>query len=1177
MTRALLLIAFLAFSITASAQEFRATISGRVTDPSGAIVPKASVIVTNSDTGAAVNSTSNSSGEFTVPFLLPGKYSIAVTATGFQKSFREGITLNTGDKVNADMVLTVGSVNQEVHVTADVPLIETATATSGQVLTAEEVEDLPDNGRSPLGLAKSMYGVVAKQKNSVVQARPFDNSAASDYSLGGGNSQSNEYLLNGVPNMQDSSRVPAYSPLQDSVQEVRVDLFESDASVGDTSGGTVNLVTKNGTNTFHGALSEFNQFSAINAPTRWFSNGSKQLATRQNQYGGYIGGPVWIPKIFNGKDKLFFLYSYEGFKGSTPNPITSTVPTAAERTGDFSALLGIGTQVTGTRCTVGGVKYTTTYNSYQLFDPTSGVVDPNCPGQALRTAIPNNVLPPGRLNSIALAYLKYYPLPNQTGAADGENNFFSNVPTTNNYTSQSGRLDYSINDSNKLFFETHRSEYIQTASNIFQNISTGSRSYTVYQGGLLDFVHTFTPTATLDSRISLTRSYKNSSLPSQGFQATSLGYPSYLNQNPSTAMPRLAFTETGSTAPFAGLSTQPGSLTAFDTIQFFSAFTKVRGHHTFKIGPDLRQNKNNVYSPGYSSGTFGFGNTFVGAGTSVAGPVFGGSFASFLLGTPNSGTYNIAPPLTYNNWYYGAFIQDDWRVNQHLSLNLGFRAETETGINESRNRAIVGFDPTIVNSATAGAKAAYTTTAFAEMPAGSFAPTGGVIYASSSNRSEYKTPTAYVSPRLGFSYAPPIFRDKLVFRGGTGIYVNPFNDYYTPQSYGFSSTTSLVASNNSNLSPATSLNDPFPTTNPIVQPTGSSLGFNQNLGSSLVFRPKNVQVPYSERWDADIQVALSKNMMVNIGYIGNHQVHLSYSNCVSCISQLPFLSKSPTNDPTVQSNLSAAVANPFKGQPGVTGTLATASTVSKLTLLGQFPEYSSVTEQLVPGQSATYNALLFRLYIRSSHGLTTNVNYTYSHNLQTAQLNGGGPLTYQENASDFPNHLSITNVYKLPIGRGKTFLGHAPRIVDELIGGFTVDTIYQYLSGAALSWGMPYFANGTAYNSNLKVSPRQYFGAFDKTLFNTTSTAQPSSTYNFRTFPLFYGRQDATNNLDASILKDFHAGERFRIQYRFEAFNVLNHTSFGAPNTSPTSATFGTITSVSSVPRVLQQGLRVVF
>jgi hypothetical protein len=268
----------------------------------------------------------------------------------------------------------------------------------------------------------------------------------------------------------------------------------------------------------------------------------------------------------------------------------------------------------------------------------------------------------------------------------------------------------------------------------------------------------------------------------------------------------------------------------------------------------------------------------------------------------------------------------------------------------------------------------------------------------------------------------------------------------------------------------------------------------------------------------------------------------------------------------------------------MTGANNTSSNLSKLALLAAFPEYSGVTEQLVPGQSATYNALIFRFYKRLSSGLTANVNYTYSHNLSTAQLNGGGPLTYQENASDFPNHLSITGSYQLPFGHNKTFFGHTNHVVDSIIGGFTVNTVYQYQSGAALSWSsLPLFSNGTQYDPTLKIYPRQYTAALDVSKFYSPGktivdpTVQPSATYNYRTFPQFYGRQDATNNLDASILKDFNTGERVKIQYRFESFNVLNHASFGAPNLSPTAAAFGTITSTSSVSRVLQQGLRVVF
>ena len=379
--------------------------------------------------------------------------------------------------------------------------------------------------------------------------------------------------------------------------------------------------------------------------------------------------------------------------------------------------------------------------------------------------------------------------------------------------------------------------------------------------------------------------------------------------------------------------------------------------------------------------------------------------------------------------------------------------------------------------------------------------------------------------------------------------------------------------------------NPWPSTNPILQPTGSALGFNQNLGGSVTFRPAAVQVPYSERWDLDVQFALSSNTMINIGYIGNHQVHLTTSNCVSCVNQLPFLSRQPGKDNAVQTNLSSSVANPFKGQPNMTGSLATASTVTKLSLLAAFPQYgaSGATQQLVPVQSAQYNAVLFRFYKRASNGLTFNLNYTYSHNLNTSQVNAGGPQIYGENASDFPNHIAITGSYQLPFGQGKKFLGHSGAAVNAIVGGFTVNTIYQYLSGAALPWGgtgsgsIPLFLNGTQYDSTLQIYPRNIAHALDTQKFDTNANNQPSSTYNYRTFPLFYGRQDPTNNLDASILKDFHIGERVKIQYRFEAFNVLNHASFGAPQLSPTSATFGQITSTSSVPRVLQNGLRLVF
>src|SRR6266702_2379750 len=337
----LLLLLFV--SASAFSQEFRATLTGRVTDPTGAIIPNAVIIVMNTDTGVQVKTKSDNTGQYTTPFLLPGPYKVTVAAPGFQSYEHTNITLQASQKVQEDLQLKIGQATETVVVTTETPLVDTTTASVGQVLSAQEIEDLPSHGRSPLGFAKTEIGVVPKAKNSVVQTRPFDNSAASDFSLGGGNSQSNEYLLNGVPNNQDSSRVPGFSPNVDSVDAVRTDIFQTDASFGDTSGGTVNITTKAGTNAFHGTASEFNQFSAINAPQRWFvAPGTKTPATRQNQFGATMGGPIWIPKLVNGRNKLFFFYSFEKFVDSVPNAVTSTVPTDAERTGDFSALLPLG-------------------------------------------------------------------------------------------------------------------------------------------------------------------------------------------------------------------------------------------------------------------------------------------------------------------------------------------------------------------------------------------------------------------------------------------------------------------------------------------------------------------------------------------------------------------------------------------------------------------------------------------------------------------------------------------------------------------------------------------------------------------------------------------------------------------------------------------------------------------
>ena len=1157
---AILLICLFGIPSMVRGQETRATLTGRVLDPSGAIVPGARITVTETSTGTKTNLVSNGAGEYNVPFLAPGTYSIAAEAPGFRNYVHSGVTLETEQTVTENIRLVVGASNETVEVHGAAPLVDLATASVGQTLTAEEVEDLPSNGRSPLGFAHLEYGAVAKGKHSQSQTTPFGNSTASDFSLGGGNSASNELLLNGVPNMEDSGRTSGYSPQLDAVQAVHVDEFAANAAEGDTSGGTVNITTKAGTNQFHGSLSEYYAGSRpLTAEPYFTPAGTAVSSVHFNQYGATVGGPFWVPHVFDARNKLFFFYAFEGYDGASPATTITSVPTAAERMGDFSSLLSAS-------------------SSNQLYNPYTGVLTGS---KVARSKIAGNNFASANLavSPIAQAYLALVPLPNYNGPstkADGEDNFFASDPTTNNYKSNEGRIDYTVNTSNKMFLEGHRSKYLNSQSNIFHNALTGTTSDVVLAGGQLDDVENFSPTLNLETRLGFSRYTTTSGPTSLGANPTSLGFPSYIAANSTVlALPYATFSDSAS---IPSLSETPGNREDYDNIQLFASLNKTWGHHNIKIGPDFRVNKDSTLSPSAANGSYTFKSStgdFVTAGSTGAPQAFGGALAMFELGLPSSGSYNISTPLQYDNWYFGGFAQDDWKALPNLTISMGIRLEHETPVVESNNRLVAGFDPGATNALTNKAAAAYAAAPNANLPTGSFSPTGGIVYATPSNRSPYQTAPVYVSPRIGFTYSPPFSHGTLAIRGGFGIFVNPFGDYNFGPSYGFSQTTAFIASNNNMVSPATTFSDPFPVTgNPVQQPFGSSEGINTNLGNTISFFAP-VKVPYSQKWSLDVQKQFGRSWLVEVGYTGNHSVHDSYTNVISSTPLLPFLSRSQKEDPTVTAQLSATTTNPFYGiVPGPTTGLNTSKTISVATLLQGNPDYTSVSEGLTPGASENFNALLLRVSKRLSQGLQFNANYEYSRQLgATTQLNPGGPLWYGETTSDFPSHLSVTAIYQLPIGRGQRFLNHS-RLADELIGGYSITSIYQYLSGTPQSWGnVDYSGNFSNFNNR----PHDTQGAsFNTAGFDTVAADQPNA-YNYRTFPEYLLRSDPTNDVDFSVLKDFTIGERFVIQPRIDAFNAFNHAQFSGANVSPTSSSFGDVTSQLNTSRQLQGGIHFLF
>ncbi|MGH9353620.1 MAG: hypothetical protein ACRD2G_15905, partial [Terriglobia bacterium] len=737
----------------------------------------------------------------------------------------------------------------------------------------------------------------------------------------------------------------------------------------------------------------------------------------------------------------FFFFAYEGFKDTSPASATTTVPTAAERTGDFSSLLALG-------------------SSYQLYNPTTGVL---AGGKVTRQPFAGNLIPGTSFSKVAQNYLSYFPSPNQPGLSDGENNYVVNDPTLDNYGAYVGRLDFNISERNKLNFELNHSDYNKTTADIFQNLATGQNSGFGMWQGALDDIQTISPTFMWDNRIGFMRNVSTSSIKSDGFNPTHLGLPAYIVQNSTLlAMPEIGFDG------YAGLSTKPGSTSPFTDLELFTSGTKVLNTHTLEFGMDFQVEQESYLDPGYSSGQFSFSDNWLRQTSTSPGVTFGGDFASFLLGLPTGGQYDVNTNFTYQNYYLAWFLQDNWHARQNLTLDAGVRFEHETPVGERYNREVVGFNSGAVNQVTVAAEAAYaakppnvpSTSTIQPLPASAFKAAGGVVYASPSQNTGFTEPGVFVSPRLGIAWAPTRLHNKTVFRTGFGMFSNPYgaSPYNIGPNYGYSQTTPLVASENSFLSPFATFSDPFPGGS-ILRPVGSSLGVNANLGQGVQFFTPHLKIPYSMRWTFDIQHQFTKNLMLDVGYVGNRQIDGTMSVNIGALP-LQYLSTLPTRDNTTISELGKIVSNPFTGL--LSGTRLNGSTTSLASLLDPYPEFSGVTQKDIAAGYSNFNMLAVRLEKRFSSGLLFDFDYNYSRQLATSALNAGqlSNFWYGVTSSDYPQRYVFRGIYQLPFGRGRHFLNSSGRLTDLALGGWNLSTIYTWESGPALSWGNVIYLGG---------------------------------------------------------------------------------------------------------------------
>lgn len=1167
-------------SILSVAQEFRGSLSGVVTDATGALVTGAKIAVTEINTGTKVETASDGVGHYNVPFLLPGDYEISMKADGFKEFLRKGLHLGAGDSLTIDARLEVGAAQTTVEVVESAPLINNENASVGSAITMKDIENLPSNGGTPMMVAQFAMGVTPMSQPS--QVLPFSSGGAASWSIAGSANQTNELLVDGVPNATWDGR-QAYSPPQDAVQEVRVKAFDSDASYGHTGGGTANQILKSGGNDLRLSAMWKSQPSDLVA-NDFFRNrtGLPVQSTHLNQYSFVAGGPVVLPKLLNGRNKVFWLFAFEGVNGTQPATTFMTVPAAAQRTGDFSALL-----------TVRNPGPTVLYDPYSATQ-TGTVIT--------RTPYAGNRIPTSQLSPIAAKYLNLLPSPNVTAGVrdDGLNNFGSNAPSDDGYTNELGRLDFNVSQNHRTYFNVRHTDYFQSKNDYFHNIATGSTLSRNNWGGTLDHVWVVNPSNVLNVRLNFTRMFEDHSSPSAGFDPSSYGFPPYLGgKSQYTQLPTMAFATTQTAIQTVGFGSNANILPS-QSLQFFGSLAMIRGKHTFKVGGDLRQYRLNYRTYGNSAGNFSFnGNQWVRQSSSSSATVtMGQDLAEFLLGLPVSGSYDLNASAMYYAYYGAVFIHDDWRMSRTLTVNLGLRFDHDFPYHEKWGRTVNGFAFDTASPLAAAAEAAYAKSPAAVLPASDFRVRGGLTFASPENTAIYTNTSHLLSPRIGVAWTPDRLRNRLAIRSGFAMFVQPIaistlqvsGAYSTnPLSLqpGFSQTTSMVVTNNNYLSPANTLADPFPG-GAFTQPAGSSAGLLTNAGQAVNFMNPAMKSPYSVRWNLSLQYQLTGNLVTEIAYIGNHSVHLPVTYTQFNAIPTRFLSTLGTRDQSTITALSATVPNPFLGLRTSTGTATTTSVAQLVAPYPQFPQGQSS-----PGSSGVvmndnsvgssyYHSLNVRAQQRLSRGVSLIGTFMWSKMIDETTWLNATDLVPEHRISPFfrPLRFSVASTYDLPVGRGKK-VDLRNRWLDTLAGGWLVAGTYQFQVGGPLTW-----LNGSTNNpgdyvyfgGDLNANPRNVDGyAFDITRFETRSANQFQ--YHRRTYSTTFGgiRSDGINEFAGSMQKRFSLGEKRVLQLRLEAFNLMNHPVFAAANNTVSSSAFGTISSMANKPRSMQIVARFAF
>lgn len=1207
------LIMTLTFGVITNAQETRGTVRGTVTDPNGRVVPNATVQVIDPARGSKVILTTNGEGLYQATYLTSGVYQVIVEAPGFKRSIRDNITLQISETLQVDVPLEVGGATESVNVTAELPALKTEDASLGQVVDSQRLAELPLVHGDPYTLIGTSAGVAYTGDPRL--DRPFEPTHIVGYSVNGVRGNRMDLTIDGVASTATANAnevIASYVPPSDIIQEFKVQTATFDAQFGNTEGSVTSISIKSGTNSFHGSAYLFKE------PGTWAANdtfgkarGQSTPATYSNRYGGYVSGPVRIPWLYNGKDKTFFLFGFEAIRDSRPRfgATNIWVPTAALAAGDFSAFRCTAQPaapfVYPTNCTniydplsrtlVSG----TTYTATQFSDPSRGTVD-NPQGL--------NIIPLNRLNDVAKAILPYFGAPKNPGLV-GNINDSSLAEVTKPYNNWSFRIDQQISQNNRLFVRGSWYDRNSLYENYTNSAYTGTSFIFASRGGVIDDVHTFNSTTFLNVKYGYNRFIRESGAQDRavGFDLTKLWgstQGAILNDKVGVnrRFPRFNFPTNGTLGN--GLTNE---FRPVDSHNIVAVLTKSIGTHSLKFGSELRiYREDDTFASNDQSGQFTFNNTYTRKSTNStssatfdAGPQeLNGlqAFASFLLGLP--ATANITRRADYSEFSktWGFFVQDDFKIGRNLSINLGLRYEKEQALEERYNKSVSGFDFAVIQPAQpqirANLTAANTDLNGVPINPATFNVAGGLLFAGKDTHSNlYNTPSSTFLPRFGVAYR---LGDKTVLRGGIGLFAGFLGerrgDVIQP---GFTQTTTLANTTLANGAIIPQSLSVFPSAISILEPVGNAAGKQTGLGGAVSFFNQFPKSAKQLRWQFGIQRQLPWGIVAEAVYVGNKGYDIEIIKDLNALPSQYLLNLGLVNgaiDPALSARATAlglGLPNPFRNVPGFEGTtFFTGTTIARSQLLRPFPQFTSVLTSNNDGKS-WYHSGQFGLQRRFSAGTTIQMSYTWSKWLQaTEYLNAGDAKPTKMIADqDVPHRLSLSAIYALPFGKGKT-LDSGNYVVNQIIGGWQIQGVYQFQVGFPIAFGSWSITGGTTSGDIFYTGGKIGLPTTEQTTarwFNTAAFSQVAPpTGHLRTLPFRFtdARRDNINNVDLSLMKNTRITESMKVQIRLEAINAFNHPYYPAPSVALGGA-FGTIgiatTNQANYPRRMQIGFKFLF